>query len=116
MKNVVKPLAKCVLPLRLTAAAATDAAIHKKIFGSGRLLDIELHTATLIISNEEMNNIKKVVKSLEESVYWSKRTKRHISQYVIRYLRCNASLLGSLLTGKGRVKAGEGLIRTGPEF
>ena len=37
MKNVLKPLAKGVLiPLGLTAAAsAADAAIHKKMFGSG---------------------------------------------------------------------------------
>ena len=61
MKNVLKPLAKSVLiPLGSTAAvAAKDAAIPKKMFGSG--------TATLIISNEEMNNIIKIVKSLEES-------------------------------------------------
>ena len=47
IKNVIKPLAKSVLmPLGLTAAAsAADAAIHKKILGSG--------TATLIISNEK---------------------------------------------------------------
>ena len=42
--NVLKPLAKTVLiPLGLTAAAAaTDAAIHKKIFGPGtrRRLDL----------------------------------------------------------------------------
>ena len=41
------------------AALATDAAIHKKMFGSG--------TATLIISNEEMNDIMRIVKSLKES-------------------------------------------------
>ena len=38
MKNVLKPLAQSVLmPLGLTAAAATatDAAIHRKMFGSG---------------------------------------------------------------------------------
>ena len=36
MKNVLKPLAKSVLvPLQLRAAAATDAAIQKKILGSG---------------------------------------------------------------------------------
>ena len=36
MKNVLKPLAKSVLiPLRLTVAPPTDAAIHKKMFGSG---------------------------------------------------------------------------------
>ena len=59
--NVLKPLAKNVLiPLGLTAAAsASDVAIHKKIFGSG--------TTTLIILNEEMSGIMKIVKSLEES-------------------------------------------------
>ena len=59
--NVLKPLAKSVLiPLRLTAvASATDAAIRKKIFGSG--------FTTLIISNEEMEDIMEIVKSLETS-------------------------------------------------
>ena len=60
MKNVLKPLAQSVLiPLGLAAAAsATDAAIHKKMFGSG--------VTTFIISIEEMNDIMKIVKSLEE--------------------------------------------------
>ena len=59
IKNVLKSLTKSVLiPLRLTAAAATDAAIHKEIFGSGM--------TTLIISNEEINDIMKIVKFLEE--------------------------------------------------
>ena len=51
--SVLKLLAKSVLiPLGLTASAsATDAAIHKKMFGSG--------VTTLIISNEEMNDIMK---------------------------------------------------------
>ena len=60
--NVLKPLAKSVLiPLRLTAGASypTDAAAHKEMFGSD--------TTTLIISNEEMSDIMKIVKSLEES-------------------------------------------------
>ena len=58
---VLKPLAKSVLiPLGLTSAAsATDPAIHKKMFGSG--------IKTLTISNEKMNDIIKIVKSLEES-------------------------------------------------
>ena len=58
--NILKPLAKSVLiPLGLTAAVSvTDAAIHKKIFRSG--------TRT-IIPNEEMNDIMKINKSLEES-------------------------------------------------
>ena len=64
MKNVFKPLAKSILiPLGLTtAASATDAAIHKKLFGSGM--------TTSIISNEEMNYITKIVKSLKNLVYW----------------------------------------------
>ena len=46
--------------LRLRAAtSATDAAINKKIIGSG--------TTTLIFSNDEMKNILKIVKSLEDS-------------------------------------------------
>ena len=57
-KNVLKPLAKSVLiPLGLTAAAsATNATIHEKMVGSG--------TAILMISNEGMNNIMKIVKNL----------------------------------------------------
>ena len=58
--NVLKPLAKIVLiSLEFTAAAAaTGAAIYKKGFGSGM--------TPLIISNEEMNDIIKIIKSLEK--------------------------------------------------
>ena len=61
MKNVNKPLPKSVLILLgLTAvASAADGGIHKNIVGSG--------TATLIISNDEMEDIMKIVKSLEDS-------------------------------------------------
>ena len=60
-KNVIKPLAKSVLiPLGLTAAAsAADAGIHKKILGSGN--------TTLIILNDEIHDIIKMIKSLEDS-------------------------------------------------
>ena len=66
LKIVIKPLAKSVLiPLGLLAAAsAADAGIHKKILGSGH------NNATLIISNDEMDNILKIVKSLEILVYY----------------------------------------------
>ena len=62
IKNVIKPLAKSVLiPLGLTAAASVaDAGIHKKILGSGNM-------TTLIISNDEIEDITKIVKSLEDS-------------------------------------------------
>ena len=53
--------------MELTAALATDAAIHRKMFGSGmRPSDLVLR-ATLIISNEEMNDIMKMLKSIEKS-------------------------------------------------
>ena len=61
-KNLIKLLAKSVLlPLGLTAGAASaaDAEIQKTILGSGN--------TTLIISNNEMEGIIKIVKSLEDS-------------------------------------------------
>ena len=58
--NVLKSLAKSVLILLgLAAASATDAASHKKIFGSDFTI--------LIISNEEINGVIKIVKSRWES-------------------------------------------------
>ena len=59
--SVLKPLAKSAfVPLGLTTAASTiDAAIQKKIFASCM--------TTLTISNEEMGDIMKIVKSFKES-------------------------------------------------
>ena len=49
-----------MLPLGLSAGmSAADAAIQKKVYGSD--------TTALIISNEEMEDIMKIVKSIEES-------------------------------------------------
>ena len=61
MKNVIKLLAKSVLiTLGLTAASSVSCGeIHKIILGSG--------TTTLIISNDEMEEIIKIVKSLKDS-------------------------------------------------
>ena len=63
MKDVLRPLAKSALiPLGVTAAiSAKDPAIHKKMFGSG--------TTTLIISNEEMNDVMEIVSLLNNLVY-----------------------------------------------
>ena len=60
-KNVVKPLAKSFLiSLELTAAVSpADARIHKKVLDS--------QTTTLIASNDEMKDIMKIVKSLDDS-------------------------------------------------
>ena len=63
IKNVITPFAKSVLiPLGLTAAAASaaDAGIHKKILGSR-------NTTILIISNKDIKDFIKTVKSLEDS-------------------------------------------------
>ena len=61
IKNVITPLAKRVLiPLGLTAvASAADAGIHKKILGSAN--------TTLIITNKDIEDLIKIVKSLEGS-------------------------------------------------
>ena len=69
MKGVCTHLGKDVLlPLRLsTGMYAAGAAIQKKIYGSGCLSDLRWRITTLITSNEEMEDIMKVVKSVEES-------------------------------------------------
>ena len=61
IRDVIKPLAKSILiPLELTAAAsAADARIDKKVLGSGN--------TTLIISSNEIHDIIKIIKSLEDS-------------------------------------------------
>ena len=59
--KVAVPLTKNIFaPLEITAATSTiDAEIQKKIHGSA--------TTTLIISNEKMNEIMKIVQALEDS-------------------------------------------------
>ena len=122
MKSVIKPLAKSVLiPLGLTAAAsAADAGIHKKILGSGH------NNTTFIISNDEMYDILKIVKSLEDSGVLLKGVSETI-QHEAKEQRggflsmllgtLGASLLGDVLskglTGRGTMKAGEGTVRAG---
>ena len=106
------PLAKNVLaPLGITAAAsAIDGRIQKKIHGSG--------TTTITISNEEMNDIiMKIIQALENSNILLKEitktikneTKKQKGGFLTMLLgTLGASLLGSLLTGKGIVRAGSG--------
>ena len=119
IKNVLKLIAKNVLiPLGLTeAASAKDAVIQKKMFGSG--------VTTLMISNEEMNDIMKIVKSLEESVLLikdvretikneSKEQKGGLLGMLLGTL--GASLLGNLSTGKGTIRAEEGTVIASQDF
>ena len=111
LMKIAVPLAKNVLaPLGITAAAsAIDAGIQKKIHGSG--------TTTLIISNEEMNDIMKIVQALEDSNILLKgvtktikdETKEQKGGFLSMLLgTLGATLLGNLLSGKGIVRAGSG--------
>ena len=105
------PSAKSVLIPLGVKAAATDAAIHKKIFGSG--------VTTLTISSEEMIDIMKIIKSLEESGLLikdvSKTIKNKSEEQIGWFLSMlfgtlGASLLGNLLTGNGTIWAGESML------
>ena len=104
-----------VLPiLGLNAASsAIDAGIQKKIYGSG--------TTTLIITNNEMNDVMKIVQALEGQGILlkgvTKTIKNETKQQKGGFLNMlmgtrGASLLGdilskSLLKGKGVIRAGE---------
>ena len=107
IKNVLKPLDKSVLiSLGLAASAsATEAAINKKMLGSGM--------NTLIISNEEINDIMKIVKSLEESGLLikvvSETIKNEAKEQKDGFLSMllgtlDASLLGNLLRGRDTIR------------
>ena len=93
-------------PLGITAAASTiDASIQKKIEGSGR--------TTLIISNEEMNDIMKIedsnilLKGVTKTI--KNKTKERKGGFLSMLLgTLGANLLGNLLAGKGIVRAGSG--------
>ena len=109
--NDFKALVKNVL------IPATDKASHKKMFGSGFI--------ALIISNEEMNDVLKIVKSLEELGLLIKdisetikiEAKEQKGGFLGMLLgTLGSSLLGRLLTGKGKIRAGEGTIRAGEKF
>ena len=126
LMKVAMPLAKNVLaPLVLSAAmSAIDGSIKKKMFGSGATKGAG--TTTLIISNDEMDDILKIVKSLENSGLLLKGVSETI-QHEAKEKRggflsmllgtLGASLLGDILSkglsGKGVIRAGEGTIRAG---
>ena len=126
LMKVAVPLARNILaPLGITAAAsAIDSGIQKKklkkIHGSG--------TTTLIISNEEMHDIMKIVQALEDSNILLKRVTKTIRKETkeekggfLGMLLGNfgVSLLGNMLAGKVIVRAdfgnkkGKGIVRAG---
>ena len=119
LMKVALPLAKNVLaPLGLTAAmSAIDGSIHKKIHGSGATKGAGVK---LIIEQEDMNDIIKIIKALENSCILLKgvsktiknETKEQKSGFLSMLLGpLGASLLGNLLTGgRGIIRAGEGNV------
>ena len=87
------------------------------MFGSG--------TTTLVFSNEDLNDIMKIIKSLEESGLLIKRASKTIKNEAKeqsgRFLgilldTLGATLLGNMLAGKGVMTAVEGTIRAGQDF
>ena len=86
----------------------------KKILRSG--------TATLIISNDEMEDMSKIAKSFEGSVLLLKRVSKTIQNDakeqeggILSMLlgRLGACFLGNILVGKGMNRGGEGFITAG---
>ena len=119
IRNLLELLAKNVLiPLWLTTAASTtDAAIHKKMFGSGY--------ATLIISNKELEDIMKRINSLDDSGLLIKGVSETIKNEArgqkeeflgMSLGTLGASLLGNLLTGKVIIRARKGTNRASENF
>ena len=110
IKKVIKSLVKSVLiPLGVTAAAA---GIHNKLLRSGR--------TTLIISNDQMKDFIKKVKSLEDSCLLLEGVSQAIQNeakekrggFLSMLLgTLGADLLGNILAGKGINRAGEGIVR-----
>ena len=93
--------------------SAIDGDIQKKIKGDG---------IKLIIEQEDMNDIIKIIEALENSGILLKvvtetienETKEQRGRFLSMLLgTLGASLLGNLLSGKGLTRAGEGIVRAG---
>ena len=119
IKNLIEPLVKSALiPLELTAAASpADAGIHKKNLGSG---NNHPSFTILIISNDEIKDIIKIVKSLEDSGLLLKEVSETVQneareqkgEFLSMLLgTLGASLLGNILEGREINRADEGVVR-----
>ena len=125
IKNVIKPLVESILiksvliPLGLTAAVSVSKArIHKKTLGSCRILSSASNNNTiLIISNDQMEDIIKIVQSLDDFGLSLKEVSETIQNKAKKQKRgflsmllgtFGASLLGNILAGKGVIRAGDG--------
>ena len=115
MKVALLLTKKVLVPLGLTAAmSAIDGSIQKKIHGLG---------VKLMIEQEDMNDIMKIIEALENSGILLKgvtktienETKGQRGGFLGMLLgTLGVSLLGNLLTGgKGIMRAGDGIVRAG---
>ena len=91
--------------------------LFKRIYGSG--------TTALIISNKEIEDILKIVKSLEESGLLikeiNKAIKNKTKEQKVGFLpillgALAASMFQTALIGGGIIRAGEGIITAGDNF
>ena len=119
LPKLIKPaisIGKNILaPLGLSAAmSATDAAIQKRMYGSG--------DSMLIISNNDLNDLNKIITALEEHDILLKGTAKAIKNETQKQKggflsmllgTLGASLLGNLLTGKGLYRTGQGMYKAG---
>ena len=115
LKSVIKPLG--MLGLTAAASSATDAAIHKKVLGTG-------NHPTLIVSNDDMQDLLKVIKSLENSglllggITDTVKNEAKVQKYGFLSTLMSvleSTLLRGMLSGKGVIRAREGTIRAGYE-
>ena len=114
LMKVAMPLAKNVLaPLGLTVAMSVIVgSIQKKIHGLG---------IKLIIEEEDMNDIMKIIEALEKSGILLKGVSKTIENetkeqrgFLSMLLgTLGASLLGNLVTGKGIMRADDGIVCAG---
>ena len=118
--KVAMPL---LAPLGLTSAMSEiNRSIQKKIHGSGTTKGAGIK---LIIEQEDMNDIIKIVEALENSGILLKGVTKTIENETKEKKRggflsmllvtLGASLLSNLLSGKGLARAGEGIVRPGEE-
>ena len=93
------------------AASATGAAIHKKETGNHK---------TLLISNNDLNNLLKVIICLENNGILldgiTEAVKDEVKEQRGGFLSTLLSVVGSallfnMLSGKGVIRAGEGTVR-----
>ena len=123
LSKLAGPLMKVALPLAKNASAALgltgamsaiDGSIQKKIHGSG---------IKLIIEEEDMKDVMKIIEAIENSGILLKGVSKTIENetreqrggFLSMLLgTLGASLLGNLLTGgKGIMRAGDGIVRAG---